>query len=61
MTELKYIYFQLPEHIHFLFINKCKYNDMPTQEVISLAVEKFINGDYDEELGLIKNDSELPK
>ena len=61
MTELKYIYFRLPEHVHFLFLNKCKYNDIPIQEVLSLAVEKFINGEYDGELEIIKDDAEPTK
>lgn len=61
MIDLKYIRFPLPEHLHFLFVNKCKYNDIPIQEVLSLAVEKFIDGDYDEELGIIKDDTDTTK
>lgn len=46
------MYFTLPEYIHFEFKNRCRFYDLSYQEVFSLMVEKFINGEFDTELGI---------
>lgn len=53
MNDIKYLAFPLPDYIYFTFKNKCKFNDLPIQEVLAFAIEKFIDGDYDEEFGII--------
>jgi hypothetical protein len=58
MIDIRYISVPLVEHTHFLFVNKCKYNDISTQEVLLFAIEKFIDGDYDKEFGILKDDPE---
>ena len=52
MDNLKNITFVLPEYIHFQFKNKCQFYDIKFQEVLSLMVEKFLDGEFDNELGI---------
>jgi len=52
MSDVKYIRILLPEQLHFMLKNKCSFRDISMQEVFSLCAEKFINGDFDKELGL---------
>lgn len=49
----KTVRFSMLENMHFLFKNKCDFNDLTVQEVLAFCVEKFINGEYDKELGLL--------
>lgn len=41
---------------HFKFKNKCKYYDYTVSEVLSILVDNFIAGKYDEDLNIPKED-----
>ena len=43
-------------NLHFLFKNKCEFNDISIQEVISFFIEKFLDGDFDEEFGILADE-----
>ena len=56
IDDIKTFQLCLPEHVHFLFKNKCNFHDLSMQEVLAFCIEKFINGEYDKELGLLDED-----
>jgi len=58
MDDVKEIKFTVPKYIHFNFKNKCRFYEMTYGEVLSFMVEKFIEGDFDSELGIGENKDE---
>ena len=52
MDIIKSISISLVEHVYFKFKNRCHFYDLQPQEVLSFMIEKFIDGDFDEELNI---------
>ena len=43
---------QLDKRLYYKFKNKCKFYDLKIQNVFSFFVEKFIDGDFDEDFDI---------
>ena len=50
---------QLPEELHYSFKNKCQFYDIPMQDAIAHLLQKFVDGDFDEEFNIKKVESNL--
>lgn len=37
---------------HYQFKQRCKFYDITPQEVIAYAIERFLDGDFDEDFGI---------
>ena len=52
MNKIKYITIPVQEHVHHKFSNRCGFYDLTYQDFFLHVIEKFINGEFDEELNI---------
>ena len=55
LSEVVFANIRLPEKLWKKFENKCYYYELTHSEVMVLCLEKFVKGDYDDELQLPKD------
>ena len=44
----------IEDHLHFKFKNKCFFYSLTMQEVISLLLSKFVDGEFDKDFEIDK-------
>ena len=52
MAKIRNISISIPEYIYFNFKHKCSFYDLSRSDVIVTMIEKFIDGDFDNEFGV---------
>jgi hypothetical protein len=51
---MKFVTISINESLHYKFKNKCKYNDYTNNHILTRLINSFVEGKYDEELGIEK-------
>jgi len=51
---MKSLNIQISDSLHFKFKNRCQYHEFTSTPLITQLITSFVNGKYDEELGIVE-------
>lgn len=55
---MKSVTIAINDSLHYKFKNKCKYNDYTAGFILTRLIDNFVNGKYDEQLGIKAEEQE---